>query len=69
MFYMISKVIRGYMREELSMEEAAEILGMRYTEAHEWMNKQGVSTMRRLSPDMEKVSKRNRVALERELSS
>ncbi len=59
--------IRGYINDELSMGEVAEILGMNYLDAHDWMNRQRVPTMRRLPPSLEKVSRKNRKSLGKEL--
>ncbi len=47
-------IIRRYLNAELSMGEVADILGVSYDEAHEWINKQGVATTRTLPDDLKK---------------
>lgn len=59
---MEAMVKRGYDEGRLSMGEVAEIMGVSYIEAHEWMNAQGVPTLRRLPPDLAEASRRNAAA-------
>ncbi len=60
-------VIRGYAKGDLSMGEVAEILGMNYVDAHNWMNSQGIATTKRLPPDLREATCKNRVNFEKRL--
>ncbi|MGE0086550.1 MAG: hypothetical protein AB7S75_19250 [Desulfococcaceae bacterium] len=62
-----SLAVRKYLKQELSMGEVAEILGMGYAQTHEWMNAQGIATTRKLPPDLKAKTDRNRENLEKRL--
>ena len=52
-------IVLEYLRAELSLGEAAELLGMAYEETMEWLNSMGVPTSRPMSPEMEAISRDN----------
>lgn len=52
-------IVLEYLRAELSLGEVAELSGMAYEETMDWLNSIGVPTSRRMSPDLEAISKAN----------
>ncbi|MBF0531332.1 MAG: UPF0175 family protein [Deltaproteobacteria bacterium] len=52
-------IIRGYLNSRLSMGKVAEMLGLGYEEALNWLAHQGIDTWREMSPEMEKITKDN----------
>ncbi len=60
-------VIRGYAKGELSMGEVAHLLDMKYVDAHNWMNSQGIATTRKLPLDLKEATRKSRRNFEKRL--
>lgn len=53
-------LIRDYLNAEISLGELAELLGVEYADAREWLHRQGVATARKFrDPELERVEKAN----------
>ena len=48
--------IRKYLKAKISIGELAEILGMKYMEARDWLHAQGIPTTRKHPPDLETIA-------------
>jgi predicted HTH domain antitoxin len=49
-------IIRSYLNAEISLGEMAELMGMTYSEAREWLNNLGIPTLRKFNDsDLEKT--------------
>ena len=45
-------LIRDYLNAEISLGELAELLGLEYIQAREWLHSQGIATSRKLPADL-----------------
>jgi len=61
--------IRKYLKAKISIGELAEILGMKYMEARDWLHAQGIATTRKLPPDLEKKMNENMEQFAKELGA
>lgn len=52
-------IISDYLNARLSLGEVAEKLGMDYVDAKDWLHGRGIATLKSLSPELEKVAKKN----------
>ena len=53
-------LIRDYLNAEISLGEMAELLGVEYADAREWLHQQGVATARKFrDPELEKIERAN----------
>jgi len=59
--------IRDYLNAEISMGEFAELMGMEYVEARDWLHSQGILTTRRLPRTLKHISEKNQEKLAQEL--
>ena len=62
-----SLTVRNYLEAKISIGELAEILGMKYMEARDWLHAQGIPTSRMLPPDLEKKMDDNMKRFAKEL--
>ncbi len=60
-------IIRAYLNSEISVGELAELMGMKYLQARDWLHGQGITTTRKLPPDLEKTVDKNMERLAEEL--
>jgi len=60
-------LIRDYLNAEISLGELAELLGLEYLQAREWLHRQGIATARKLPPDIAVKVKANESKLAQEL--
>ncbi len=60
-------VIRAYLNAEISLGELAELMGMKYLQARDWLHGQGIATSRKLPPDLKKTADKNMERLAEEL--
>ena len=59
--------IRDYLDAKISIGELAEILGMGYMEARDWLHAKGIATTRKLPPDLQKAVHNNMKRLSKRL--
>ena len=52
-------VIRDYLNAEISLGELADLLGMGYVEARDWLHSQGIATMKKLAQQMKECCDKN----------
>lgn len=60
-------VIRDYLNAEISMGEFAELMGMEYVEARDWLHSQGISTTKKLPRTLKHIAEKNQEKLAQEL--
>ncbi len=60
-------LIRDYINAEISLGELAELLGMEYIEARDWLHRQGIATARKLPPDLAANVQTNQEKISQEL--
>jgi predicted HTH domain antitoxin len=48
-------IIRDYIEGEISMGEVAELLGLPYMKARDWLHERGIATLKKLPPVKEEV--------------
>ena len=59
--------IRDYLEAKISIGELAEILGMEYMKARDWLHAKGIPTSRKFPPDLEKILDDNTEKVAKEL--
>ncbi len=53
-------VIRDYLNAEISLGELAELLGMEYADARDWLHRKSIPTLKRFNDsDLEKIESSN----------
>jgi len=59
--------IRDYLDAKISMGELADILGMEYMEARDWLHAKGIATTRKFAPNLAKAMNDHRKRLSKRL--